>query len=599
MAGNTLTISSGDAAAAQSVANKVARFGACSTGTPAAVYEYERGGDAVIVGDLGYGSVVEETKQALRLTGGVGCVVVPVDTDIAGVIGSVTEDPAGTGPSVTLSGDPTMDLPRLALKMSRGGPLGEAQVSVAYDGYTYAATFDVPEQAPGVVTGTVDVTTLTLSALNAQTLVLSPDGGSNQTVTFTTPPNVGDIVTQINNGTTGMTASLIGGRYLRIASDTTGTASAIQVQASSTADTTLGLDNAAHAGSAATVALTGTGLTATFPSGTYIKDTVYFAQITGPRFSVTSLGAAMDALKESGVEVGVVSLSQVPLDAAEALSFYSALKSKLTAWRSADEPWYAVAFMPMPLGGTGAVNTRTNDLSVRSAFAGIVDELGSVTRVHGDIYLEGSDVLGLHRRSLAVPLSIRAAGASLSEDPGSGELPSLPECSLIGPDGETLARNENTASVKMQASGFTVLEKRDGLPYFYRGVTSALSSSKFKHLGIVRMGFFAARLAWAAMQKKRNITRDLAPDGKLQPADRANLASFYKAELEGPLVKGPQKHASAVRTEIPDADMRSTTRYALKWEVQHRAQLEAADAALVVTGAISTDRQGNTTQTVS
>jgi hypothetical protein len=96
--------------------------------------------------------------------------------------------------------------------------------------------------------------TSTLPALNTLTLVISVDGGGNQTVTFTTSETTVDaVVTKINADTTGLTASADRaagdtGGVIRIESDTKGTTSSIQVQASSTADTVLGFDNNVHSG---------------------------------------------------------------------------------------------------------------------------------------------------------------------------------------------------------------------------------------------------------------------------------------------------------------------------------------------------------------
>lgn len=96
-------------------------------------------------------------------------------------------------------------------------------------------------------------TTATLPALDTLTLVLSPDGGADQVVTFTAPANFDAVVTQINAQTTGLTALVDRqaddtGGVLRIESDTKGTGSSIQVKATSTADVLLGLDNAVHTG---------------------------------------------------------------------------------------------------------------------------------------------------------------------------------------------------------------------------------------------------------------------------------------------------------------------------------------------------------------
>jgi len=97
-------------------------------------------------------------------------------------------------------------------------------------------------------------TTATLPTLDTLTLVIAVDGGADQTVTFAAPADLAAVVTQINAGTTGLTASLdknnddTTGGVIRIESDTKGTGSSILVKSASTADVLLGIDNATHSG---------------------------------------------------------------------------------------------------------------------------------------------------------------------------------------------------------------------------------------------------------------------------------------------------------------------------------------------------------------
>lgn len=581
---NTLEITAGEQNAIPSVGRKVARFGACSAGVANQVYELSRGQDVGLAATLGYGHLTEETAQALRLTGQ-DCIAVPVATDVAGVIGTVTETPSDTGPLITITGTPAIDIPEFRCKVVKGGAPGAGQVAFALDGATYGDVYDIPAEAPGAVTGTVDLTKLTLASLNTLTVVAAPDGGSDQTVTLTTPASVAALVDALNSGTTGMTWSLVGGRYLRCVSDTAGASSSIQIQAASTADVILGLDNEVHTGSASTIALPGTGLVVGFPAtSAYVLNTVYSAAITGPRFSLTALGAAMDAFKSQLIKVGVVEVCQDPLDATEARALVDMLDTKLASWANSDEPIYPVAVVGSPLGDPAAF--ATNDNAVRAAFNGHNSLYTTV--VHGDIYTTGSELRGSFRRSLRVPAVIRCAGYSLSEDLGNGEFPSLPECSMVHPNGTTKARNEKTATVKMRSSRFTVAETRKGAPYFARGVTRAPVSSKFADLGVLRMAYDAADEIWDRMLAKSNITRDLKASGVLRDVDRKELEKFFRNGLEERLVRGVDKHASAVAVEINATENVSSTRnMTVTWTVQHRAQIAKITGKLSVSGTLS------------
>jgi hypothetical protein len=93
-----------------------------------------------------------------------------------------------------------------------------------------------------------------MPVLTGLTLVVSPDGAANQTFTMTIAENTPDlVVTKINATATGMVASIDRaagdtGGVIRIESLTKGSASSIQVQASSTAAAALGFDAVPHSG---------------------------------------------------------------------------------------------------------------------------------------------------------------------------------------------------------------------------------------------------------------------------------------------------------------------------------------------------------------
>ncbi len=97
-------------------------------------------------------------------------------------------------------------------------------------------------------------TTATLPALTGLTLVVNPDSTGDQTFTFTSSETTMDLVAaKINATATGFTASVDRqagdtGGVLRLQSNTKGTGPSIVVEAASTADVVLGIDNSSHAG---------------------------------------------------------------------------------------------------------------------------------------------------------------------------------------------------------------------------------------------------------------------------------------------------------------------------------------------------------------
>lgn len=93
-----------------------------------------------------------------------------------------------------------------------------------------------------------------LPSLTGTTLIVSADGGANQTITFQAGDNTLDLLAaRVNATATGFTAAVDrqagdAGGVLRLESSSRGTGSSIAIQGTSTADTLLGIDNNSHSG---------------------------------------------------------------------------------------------------------------------------------------------------------------------------------------------------------------------------------------------------------------------------------------------------------------------------------------------------------------
>ncbi|MFA5436177.1 MAG: hypothetical protein WC372_09090, partial [Candidatus Neomarinimicrobiota bacterium] len=90
------------------------------------------------------------------------------------------------------------------------------------------------------VTGTVDLVTPTPVMPTTETLVVSIDGGGDQTVTFASPADLADIVAAIN-AECGAGFASASTNYLQLTSPTTGAGSSINIKAASTSLAILGL----------------------------------------------------------------------------------------------------------------------------------------------------------------------------------------------------------------------------------------------------------------------------------------------------------------------------------------------------------------------
>jgi hypothetical protein len=89
-------------------------------------------------------------------------IFVPVTPDTAGAIGSVTETPAGTGPTLIVSASVPLDSYSLAVKIVVGGAVGTATFKVALDGVNYGPEILTPTGGAGVGLYTVPGTGIVL-----------------------------------------------------------------------------------------------------------------------------------------------------------------------------------------------------------------------------------------------------------------------------------------------------------------------------------------------------------------------------------------------------------------------------------------------------
>lgn len=147
-------------------ANVVLRAGVCSSGTNNARYEIDPGQDPTP--DLGYGPLAAACAQGSRL-GGAKQIALKVPATTAGTIGSVTETPSGTGPTITVAGssfdsvtNSPYDAYKVRAKVLAGGAVGTARIGVNHDGgLSYPYTYDVPAEAPAILRGAVDLSGFT------------------------------------------------------------------------------------------------------------------------------------------------------------------------------------------------------------------------------------------------------------------------------------------------------------------------------------------------------------------------------------------------------------------------------------------------------
>lgn len=536
---------------------KVARLGPCSRGAVNAVYEFG-GGDAGIVADvLGFGPLAAATRRALKHARH-ETIAIPTAIDVAGTIGAVVQ--TGAGPTVTATATPAaspvaagpwFDAPNLTLEIVVGGVLGVARARLKIDGHTPAVeAFNLPTKYPASITGTADLTALSLASLNGLTVDLSDvDGANPAAITITTPVDVDDLLTQID-AIVGASASLVGGKYLRLAGMTLGSGGSIS-NGSGTANALLGLTNGqSGVGVDAIHEVDGLGVRFTFATGTYEKDTTYATAVSGPKSNLSSISAGLDALRNSGVKFAIFAPVQTPVDGLDCKLWQTLFETKRQAWAAAEEnPLFTKWIFASPLGIEGSANWAANDQDIKASLAGTQEANKLNTIVHGDVWLQFDEYgEATFRSPLAFPYVERCAGNEISINPGLGSKNELPATFLHNAAKTVYARTEAVATVKMQSAGFAVAMNQDGKPYIRSGVTRAPTTSQFTGEHTARMVLAMAASMYALAFRYKDATPPLEPGGDLNAVDKGAIRGTMQSALEAGFV-GP-RYASSVAVEL-------------------------------------------------
>ena len=451
-------------------------------------------------------------------------------------------------------------------------PTGGMQQTITFTGTTSMTSIvsQLNSFGKATFTSTTDISGITYSTLDTLTLIVTPSTGTTKTTTFASTTS-GNFLSQINaalgssatatlvsgqylritdaaTGATltisgsstaktilgtptttttyaGFTASIVQGRYIRIVDGLSGTSSTMTIGAG-TANTILGLTAGTSTGAASTFAIPYTGVTATFASGTYVLDETYSWSTVEPRFTASDIASAMTALAQKGVYFRDIVLLSNPIDGSDTRALANQVSTTLTTLRGTNPKVFAVVMMGSCTGTPSTIGA--NDADVKAAMQGMTDPYVCVA--HGDCYMTGTVNPGSFRRPAVFSLGLREASYPISTDPGSRELPALEETSLIAPDAATLARNEDTATIKMGSSGFTVMRNEYGSAYFVQGTTRG-TSPKFRYLPIMRTSVEAARVLYAGAKTYENASRFLNQNGTIREADAVAIETALNNRL--------------------------------------------------------------------
>jgi hypothetical protein len=452
--------------------------------------------------------------------------------------------------------------PRVPTFTTAGVTPAHVPATATLSGQDYAGNSIGETVVPDTTAGTVAAT----KAYASFSVTYSDAGGTDATVAIgyqAAYASVAEIVGQANiqaaAAPIAMTASAAqtsAGSYLEWTSTATGAAAAVTMASSPGTGALFGFSaNESAAGAAATYPLANTGCVAIFPAtNPYILgDTFGSGPVLGPRMSIGAITTAAQAAHDNYVNApfGFVAVAQPADTASNSKALDVALEGLRQTWISdataprdiyfiAGGPWHTAS----PIVAVNLAAIGTNDAAMLAAFSGEVS-LGTVAA--DDVWLPGSPACrpGYYRRSASIAATVMRASASyLAQDLAEG---SVPEIALVGPDGLTQARNENTATSKMgglSGAGFSVLRTMaDGkTAKFVPGATRAGASSRLRNIGDTALANEAARIIqvvtepWNGQRPPVDATQGSPTQGNITAAEKQTRADAVDAALRPVLI---------------------------------------------------------------
>lgn len=593
-------------------ANAFALAGTCSKGLASRSYTYDPSQLANVAVDLGSGILVEALVTQLRF-GRRSVTVFPCTPTIAGTLSAVSKN-GGSGPTisiaaVTAAGDVLIDGPwddlHVAIKITLGGAESVAKFAYCTDDLviqsahvgTFSGDIAIPAAKAAEIVGTVDLSTISSwgngGTLDTLTFIIDSDSTTPVTVTFADPADEDAVVTQINaanGGGTKFLAELVGAHKLAIYSITTGTSGTLAIGAG-TANSALGFTSSATAaGSAATYEIPGTGVVATFATGTYVLGDVYTFDTYAGRIApagVATLFTRVQTAVSEGANVGAVWLVQEERDTIDGRSMANAISTALTSARESKFLFWALY----------GVTKDCADSDVTLRCGTFEDRYCPLAT--GDFYSSGGNLSGsYYHRGAAWVAARKAARDRFSSDLGNHSDGSLTSLGVTA-----LGRDERTATIKLatfrvgqtaSGGGFLALEtnaNQASAIYFYQGRTMAPAGSLYGDLAAVRLLLACGRQVQADLDFLMNSDPPVTKAGALTDSAKDQIENRLRTGLNFVVFEDPdapaEGHASAIGDIVPLYTIATKTLSA-DFEIQRRPPIKAIRASIGVTDTLST-----------
>lgn len=301
--------------------------------------------------------------------------------------------------------------------------------------------------------------------------------------------------------------------------------------------------------SGGTYLIPGTGVTVTFPAGTYVAGDTYAWTSTAPSFSVSDMSAALDVLLADQTKAwGFVHIVGAGVDATAALAMATALGSKMDTAFALGRP--AFALLELPAVDKALLTTGLAGFAhPRVAVVGGYEEL--VSDISARVY----------KRPAAWPVAARIAKVPISVDPSrnasDSDLEALAGVVTLVPRGAVAASGYHDEGATPGFDGARIISLRTilGRQGFY--ITNpnlmAASGSDFKWIMYRRVMDRACSITRTGMLAYLNKGLRTNPTtGFILELDAQGIENNLKAQLSAALVQAG--HASAVSVVVNRAD---------------------------------------------
>lgn len=296
-----------------------------------------------------------------------------------------------------------------------------------------------------------------------------------------------------------------------------------------------------------TYVLADSGVTVTFPAGTYVLDEEYTFACGSPKYDSTAFNTAMDALLADAREWGFVHAVGRHASAAASAAIAASLATKLASAQTSHRYAFGIVDAAGDDGFDASgepvdYNDDTEVAAIIAAFAAVAD---SRLYIAAGLQVMTSSVTGYQQvRPSGWSHGARIASVAIHVDPGKfADGPTKGVLELLHDEGVSPALDEQGFATSRTYVGEAGI-------FVTRGLMRAPSGSDFKSVDRRRVMDRACKVARSSLLHYLNDTVKVdAATGFIDDLDARRIESRVKAALQVALVN--PGHATSVAVQIP------------------------------------------------